>query len=56
MHEDRTELHNLAGTNAPLEADLADRYDDWAESVGVRDWTELEPIVQEAWGMEDLHD
>ena len=55
MHEDRTELHDLAGTHAPLEQNLVERYDEWADRVGARDWGELEPIVQAAWGMDDLH-
>lgn len=55
MHADRTELHDLAGQNSPLEADLAGQYDEWADSVGVRDWNELAPIVQKSWDMDDLH-
>jgi len=55
MHLDRTELHNLAGQNAPLERELANEYDGWAERVGVRDWNDLLPTLQQAWGMDDVH-
>ena len=55
MHEDRTELHNLAGSDKPKVAELSSHYDGWAASVGVREWDELAPLVQAAWGMDDLH-
>ena len=53
MDADRTELHDLAGKNAPLEAKLKAEYEGWAERVGVLDWAEVFPRLQAAWGLED---
>lgn len=55
MHEDRTELNDLAGHVPAVEAELAATYDRWAERVGVVDWNRLLPIVQQSWGMDDIH-
>ena len=51
MVDDRTELHDLAGRNAPLEAELRRQYAAWAERVGVLDWREAFPRLQAAWGL-----
>ena len=48
MDEDRTELNDLAGKNAPLQAKLVKAYEHWAESVGVLDWREAFPRLQAA--------
>ena len=55
MEADRTELNDLAGRNAPLEADLKRAYAAWAEACGVEDWSALLPRLQAAWGIEDAH-
>ena len=34
MDADRTELHDLTGRNAPLEAQLLEEYEGWTESCG----------------------
>ena len=52
MEADRTELHNLAGRNAPLEKDLQHRYQDWAERVGVMDWDIALPKLLAAWNLD----
>jgi arylsulfatase len=52
METDRTELNNLAGRNAALEAELKRAYDGWAERVGVEDWTRILPKLLKAWDME----
>lgn len=46
---DRTELNDLAGRNAPLEADLLSQYRDWADKAGVLDWKIALPRLLEAW-------
>jgi arylsulfatase len=51
MDADRTELHDLAGKNAPLEAELQRAYQGWAARVGVMDWDIAFPKVQAAWGL-----
>lgn len=51
MERDRTELHDLAGKNAPLEAELKKEYNAWADRVGVLDWREAFPRLQAAWGV-----
>ena len=55
MDIDRTELNNLVGTDAPLEATLLRDYEHWAESIGVVDWNVLEPILLEAWNIKTVH-
>ncbi len=55
MAADRTELNDLAGRNAPLEADLKRAYGAWAEACGVEEWSALLPRLQAAWGLEDAH-
>ncbi|MEM9148424.1 MAG: arylsulfatase [Pseudomonadota bacterium] len=49
MDADRTELSDLAGRNAPLEADLLGQYGAWAERVGVLDWEIALPRLLKAW-------
>lgn len=49
MERDRTELHDLAGSNAPLEAELLKHYEDWAAKQGVLDWKVALPRLLEAW-------
>jgi arylsulfatase len=55
MEKDRTELHNLSGRNAPLEAALRREYAGWAEAAGVRDWREIGPLLLASWGMTDVN-
>ena len=52
MDADRTELHDLAGTNAPLERDLLQQYQAWAEASGVMDWDLALPKLLAAWNLE----
>ena len=52
MEEDRTELHDLAGSHARLEMDLLKRYQDWAQKAGVLDWDEVLPKLLAAWDLE----
>lgn len=52
MEVDRTELSNLAGRNAPLEASLLKQYDGWAEATGVMDWNVALPRLLKAWQIE----
>ena len=49
METDRTELHNLAGKNEPLEKALLKQYDSWATANGVMDWNIALPRLLEAW-------
>jgi arylsulfatase len=51
IEADRTELNNLAGRHAPLEAELIAQYSDWAHRVGVMEWNEVLPKLVEAWKM-----
>ena len=53
MEADRTELNDLAGKNAPLEAKLKAEYQGWAQRVGVLDWSVVFPRLQAAWGLDD---
>ncbi len=53
MDADRTELHDLRARNSDLAARLLNEYDGWAASVGVRDWTELQGVIDSAWGIGD---
>lgn len=55
MEADRTELHNLAGQNAPLESALKQEYAAWAERVGVLDWSIALPRLLAKWQMDDAH-
>jgi arylsulfatase len=55
MERDRTELDNLAGRNAPLEARLKRDYQGWAEATGVEDWDRLLPKLMKLWQMDDIH-
>ena len=52
MAVDRTELNNLAGSHAPLEASLLSQYDGWAAATGVMDWNLALPRLLKAWQME----
>ena len=52
MDADRTELHDLVGRNAPLEAELLKQYDDWARKTGVLDWNVALPRLLKAWELE----
>ena len=52
MDADRTELSDLAGTNAPLEKDLLNQYRAWARAAGVMDWTIALPKLLDAWKLE----
>jgi arylsulfatase len=52
MDADRTELNDLAGKNAPLEADLKREYAAWARRLGVLDWKVAFPRLRAAWGMD----
>lgn len=52
---DRTELHDLAPRDTVRAQDLERLYADWAQRVGVGDWTQLEAALQRAWNMDDIH-
>lgn len=52
MDVDRTELTDLAGKNAPLEADLLKRFEDWGQKQGVLDWNIALPRLLKAWQLE----
>ena len=41
MRQDRTELHDLAESNAPMARQLQQRYGAWAERIGVVDWAQI---------------
>lgn len=55
MERDRTELHNMAGRNAPLEERLKREYSGWAAKAGVEDWDTLLPRLMKLWAMDDIH-
>ncbi len=55
IEADRTELNNIAGSNAPIEDDLIRQYNDWAERIGAMDWDEALPKLLKAWRMESIH-
>jgi len=50
MERDRTELHDLAGRNRPVEQDLKRSFGAWAEGVGVQDWAPLAEKIRALWG------
>jgi arylsulfatase A-like enzyme len=52
MEADRTELNNLAGRHAGLEADLKRQYQGWADASGVLDWNVALPKLLAAWQIE----
>ena len=52
MDADRTELNDLAGRNAPAEAELKALYEDWAQKTGVLAWEDALPKLLAAWDME----
>ncbi len=52
METDRTELDDLRLRNMDVALDLRHQYAAWAESVGVRDWLQLQAELHAAWGME----
>lgn len=54
MEADRTELNNLAGKNATLEADMIRQYQHWADSVGVMDWDVALPRLLTAWNLNSV--
>ena len=54
MDVDRTELNNLAGSNSPLETDLLKQYQDWADKIGVQDWSLVLPQLLEAWNLQSV--
>lgn len=53
MDDDRTELHDLAGRNRPLETDLKKQYRDWAGKAGVIAWDRLLTRLLAAWNLQD---
>ena len=55
MDVDRTELNDLAGTNAPLEERLQRDYLRWEEACGVEEWSTIEQRFLDAFGMKDIH-
>ena len=52
MDVDRTELHDLAGRNAPVERDLLKQYQAWADATGVMDWHIVLPKLLAAWKLD----
>jgi arylsulfatase len=55
METDRTELNDLSARNAPLLKKLESGFDNWAQDVGVEDWSSLVPRLVKAWEMESIH-
>ncbi len=55
MEADRTELHDLIGSNPALALQLEREYQAWADKVGVVDWNVLLPTLLATWDMSDLH-
>lgn len=55
MHEDRTELHDLAGRNHRLVDRLTRDYTGWAQSAGVMDWNVALPRLLKIWQMDNAH-
>ncbi len=55
MEKDRTELHDLAGKNHPLEKKLKQEYSSWARRIGVEDWDKILPQIMKLWEMDDIH-
>jgi arylsulfatase len=51
MEVDRSELHNLAGKQKRLEAELLGQYRAWASQTGVKDWELLLPRLLAAWNL-----
>jgi arylsulfatase len=54
MEVDRTELHDLAGKQKPLQAELLKQYQAWATQTGVQDWDSLLPRLLVAWNLESV--
>ena len=55
MRTDRTELHDLAGSDVSREEMLAGEYESWAKRIGVIDWALLQPALLAAWGIDTPH-
>ena len=53
MEADRTELNNMIGENAPLEAKLLAEYSGWAEQQGVMDWNIALPTLLDKWQLDN---
>lgn len=53
MIDDRTELNNLRGKHKPLEDELITLHKHWSDTIGVRDWAELEPAFLAYYNMKD---
>ena len=51
MDQDRCELNNLAGRNAPLETELLKQYQDWADKTGVLNWDVALPRLLAVWNL-----
>ena len=54
METDRTELHDIAGRNRPLEKELLGQYRAWEQATGVQDWELLLPRLLAAWNLESV--
>ena len=54
MEVDRTELNNIVGMNKPLEHDLIQQYQAWAQKTGVMEWSEALPKLLAAWNMDSV--
>ena len=56
MERDRVELQDLAGRgNRRLVARLARQHAEWAQRVGVVDWSVQLPKIQAAWNLKEVH-
>jgi arylsulfatase len=55
MERDRTELHDLAGSNKPMSERLEREYNAWAESVGVLDWNIARQRLLAQWAITSEH-
>jgi arylsulfatase len=52
MSVDRTERTDLAGRHGDTEAELLRHYEDWAQKIGVMDWTVALPKLLKAWNLD----
>lgn len=54
MDADRTELHDLAGRNRPVQQALIAQYENWAAKTGVLDWDVALPRLLKAWALKSV--
>jgi arylsulfatase len=54
MNTDRTELHDLSHRNQPVVKGLEHQFNEWAEQVGVVEWSRLVEKLKRAWDTSDV--